>query len=259
MVPKSSRKSSWLVLTGLVVIPLTLSCDDTRVVQGECRDVYGADVCTWATFVGGDIEELGVTFPLEAAENVPAEMEMVWPPAPIAVLAFPAEAAQHTGFRHFELNWEHHGHPPATFMEPHFDFHFYTIPSEELESMDCSDTTKPERLPPDYVLPDAEDPEHGVLTGLCVPAMGMHAMRQEELESSEPFAATMLVGYYGGDVVFVEPMISRAKLLEGQSFSLDIPPLEDVAETFRYPTRFDAEFDESSRSYRIVLSGFAAR
>ena len=242
-----------VVATGL------LSCSRTRMVEGECRDVFGAEVCTWASFSGTGLVEFGVTFPLQVAENAPADMEMVWPPAPMAILALPDEAIELTGFTHFELNWEHHGHPPATFMEPHFDFHFYAISSEELSAVYCTDSTKPEMLPPDYVLPDVTDPEHGVLPGLCVPSMGMHAMRLDELENSEPFTASMLIGYYGGKMIFVEPMISRSTLLEGKGFSLDIPPLAGLAETIQYPTRFHAEFDQSSRTYRMVMSEFAAR
>lgn len=249
---------AWLTVLA-VATPLLLSCDDTRLVEGECRDVYGADVCTWATFAGTDLSEMGVTFPLAVAEAVPEEMEMVWPPAPIAILEMPQEATDLTGFTHFELNWEHHGHPPETFMEPHFDFHFYTIESDELGRIDCRDPTKPERLPAGFVLPDASDPERGVLTGLCVPSMGMHAMRNEELSSSEPFTATMLIGYYAGDVIFVEPMVSRARLLEEEGFTLDIPPLREYAEMIRYPTRFRAEFDQSSRTYELVLSDFLPR
>ena len=267
-----SVHKSWRSIVPVVVVLATglLSCrgsdanpDTTEMVaeavEGECRDVFGSEVCTWATFSGTRLVEFGVTFPMQVVENVPADMLAVWPPAAMAFLALPDEAEELTGFTHFELNWEHHGHPPETFLEPHFDFHFYGISSEDLDAIDCTDKTKPEKLPPDYVLPAAVDPEHGVLTGLCVPVMGMHAMRQGELESSEPFTATVLIGYYGGDLIFVEPMVSRSTLLEEKSFSLDIPPLAGLAETIRYPTRFHAEFDQSSRTYRMVLSEFAAR
>ena len=95
-----------------------------------------------------------------------------------------------------------------------------------------------------------------MLAGLCVPSMGMHAMHRDDLEGSGPFTASMLIGYYSGDLIFVEPMVSRAKLLEAKDFSLDVPSLPS-SETIRYPTRFQAEFDQSSRTYRMVLSEFA--
>jgi len=246
-------------LIGLTAVAVLAGCGEaTRRVEGECRDVYGADVCTWATFSDGAIDELGVDFPVAVAENVPEEMQMVWPPAPIAILEFPAEAVAATGLTHFELNWEHHGHPPQTFMEPHFDFHFYGIAPDRMSSIDCRDDTKAETLPEGYVLPDASDPEHGLLTGLCVPSMGMHAMTREQLASDEPFTATMLIGYYGGEVIFIEPMISRATLMEDRSFALDVPSLQGPTEITRYPSAFRADFDAGSGVYRLVFSGFTS-
>ena len=161
---------SWRVMIAVGVATGLLSCGGTdatpdtaeialETVEGECRDVFGADVCTWATFSGTALVEFGVTMPLESVENVPETMTMVWPPAPMAVLALPDGVEELSGFTHFELNWEHHGHPPETFMEPHFDFHFYTISTEDIRDIDCKDTSKPEHLPSDYSLPDAIDPE----------------------------------------------------------------------------------------------------
>ena len=127
-----------------------------------------------------------------------------------------------------------------------------------LESVHKSWRVMPEELPADYSLPDAIDPERRLLVGLCMPLMGMHAMPRHDLENSEPFRATMLIGYYSGNLIFVEPMVSRAMLMEEKSFSLDIPSLPST-EVVRYPARFAAEFDQSSRTYRMVFSEFAAR
>ena len=251
-----ARRSPIGALAALTV-SLT-ACSDTRVVEGDCRDVYGGDVCTWAEFSDEQLTAVGVTFPMRSAEDAPPELRMVWPPEPVAVLGLPAGVAEATGLTHFELNWEHRGHPPETFMEPHFDFHFYTIGKEELEAVYCTDASKPHELPDGYVLPDALDPEHGLLTGLCVPAMGMHAMPTAQLESPDKFTATMLLGYYGGELIFVEPMISRAALLRGQSIALDVPAVDGVAEGILLPTSFMAEYDEARAEYRLRLSGFGA-
>jgi hypothetical protein len=258
MLADSIRVAHRSVLTVLVAATGLVGCSDTRLVQGECRDVYGGNVCTWAEFAGEALTEVGVTFPVQTARDAPSELSMVWPPEPVAVLNFPEGVEEQTGFTHFELNWEHLGHQPETFMEPHFDFHFYTIPSDDLETVLCTDPTKPESLPAGYVLPDAVDLEHGVLTGLCVPAMGMHAMPQAQLASPDRFTANMLIGYYGGEVIFVEPMISRTALLRGEPFSMEVPRLPALGDGIQYPTRFRAEFDESDGTYRLALSGFVS-
>ncbi len=232
------------------------ACSDTRTVLGDCIEVYGGDVCTWAEMSGPTVTALGVDFPLASAQGAPSELRMVWPPEPVAVLMFPAGVEEATGFSHFELNWEHRGHPPETFMEPHFDFHFYTIDKEELEAIYCTDTSKPEALPAGYVLPDAIDPEHGLLTGLCVPAMGMHAMPRAQLESASKFTATMLMGYYAGDMIFIEPMISRSALLRQLSFELEVPAPPAPVEGVLVPARFAATFDEARGVYRMAFTGF---
>ncbi|HET9947625.1 MAG TPA: hypothetical protein VFQ22_01745 [Longimicrobiales bacterium] len=235
------------------------ACSGTRVAQGECQEVYGAEVCTFAELAGGEITAVGVSFPLQSARDAPDRLHLVWPPEPVAILALPEGVAERTGFTHFELNWEHEGHQPAAFQEPHFDFHFYTVASEQLEGIHCDDATKPAELPPGYVLPDVVDPKRGEQIGLCVPAMGMHAMPITELERSGPFTATMLLGYYGGHVVFVEPMVSRAELLRGRSFALDVPSLAEVTEGGPRPTRFVADFDEATETWRLKLTGFVER
>ncbi len=258
MVTKSSRSGRWVAIAAaLAAVAILVSCgESTEIVEGECRDVYGAAVCTWASWDGETLDEFGVSFPMAAAENVPESMEMTWPPAPIAILALPEGVGEATGFSHFELNWEHHGHQPRRFLEPHFDFHFYSIPSDDLGDIDCRDASKPEVLPEGYTLPDAMDPEQGLLTGLCVPSMGMHAMPVQELETPGTFDATILVGYYAGDVIFVEPMVSQRKLLEAEAFALPVPSLEGLVD-LNYPMTFRADFDEATRTYNFVFSDFA--
>lgn len=63
----------------------------------------------------------------------------------------------------------------------------------------------------------------------------------------------MIVGYYGGRPIFVEPMVSRAQLLRRADFELAMPASPDGV---RYPTRFRAEYVTRSDAYRLVFSGF---
>ena len=53
-------------------------------------------------------------------------------------------------------------------------------------------------------------------------------------------------------------MVSRAKLLDAEGFSLDVPSLPST-EGVQYPAHFNAEFDRSTRAYRMVFSGLSAR
>ena len=225
------------------------------VVQGECADLYGSEVCTWGETLGNDVVAFGATIPVGLVANAPAEMEMVWPPVAQARLALPAEVQSATGFQMLTVFWEAHGHPPGAYLAPHFDFHFYRIPPAEIDGIDCVDTTKPTALPASYALPDVEIPGLGMLLGLCVPAMGMHSLPEAEMTSTEIFEGTMVVGYNVGQPIFIEPMITAAKLNQRASFDLTVPTVPGWPTTGKYPGTFRAEYDSTAQSYSFRFSG----
>ncbi len=232
-------------------------------VQGSCADVYGSQVCTWARTQGDNLFEAGAVVPIASIENSPADEPMAWPPAAVAVLDIPEAAQQKSGLRHFTMYWEAGGHPPGAFLTPHFDFHFYTIASAERSAIDCVDLSKPAELPAVYALPDVQLPPHmaemtgvPVLTGLCVPQMGMHALPASEIESTELFHASMVVGYIHGKPIFIEPMVAKAMLMEKKSFDLAIPQIPGLVGA--HPTKFHAEYDATKQEYRMVFSEFTS-
>jgi hypothetical protein len=223
---------------------------------GECGDAFGGQLCTWGTAdAAGTILAYGVTVPMAAIEGAPDDHEMAWPPAANAVLAMPAEVAAATGVDHFTFFWEPHGHPPGAYLTPHFDFHFYGIDQATRQAIDCADTSKPDMLPADYILPDEEIPGLGTLVGLCVPQMGMHSAPRAEFESGVVFDGTMIIGYYQQSPIFFEPMVAREHLLRRQSFDLAVPTVSGVPAGVRYPRQFRAEYDAASDSYRLTFSG----
>lgn len=230
-------------------------------VKGACADVFQAQVCTWAKMKGQSLVEAGAVVPLASIENAPADQPMVWPPAAAAELDMPELVVQHGGFTQLTVFWEPGGHPPGAFMTPHFDFHFYTVPASERGAMDCSNVSKPASLPAGYGLPDIPLPSEmatmmGVpeLVGLCVPHMGMHALLTTEIERKDAFNGSMVIGYYNAKPVFIEPMLSKAMLMEKKSFDLPIPQVPGLAGA--QPTRFHAEYDASQQAYRFTFSGF---
>ncbi len=254
----STLRSTRIRLLGpmLCIVGLGLNAcgEGIQTIEGDCGSLYDGEVCTWAALSGDQVVEFGATVPIRAIESAPLDLEMVFPPKPVAVIPLPEEVAEATGFNHLMINWEPHGHPPALFAVPHFDFHFYTVDPVVVAAMDCSDMSKPAQLPESYALPDITIPGLGELVGLCVPGMGMHAMPAEEIDQTEPFGASMLVGYYEGDAIFLEPMIARAKLLSAERFTMEIPTATTAADVL-WPSRFEAVYDESTRVYRFTFSG----
>jgi hypothetical protein len=241
-------------LSCILALGLLACGESVETVDGDCGSMFGSQVCTWATVSGDDVIAFGATVPVSAIESAPLDAPMVWPPSPVAIIGLPQQVTQTLGFDHLMINWEAHGHPPALFMTPHFDFHFYTVDATDVAAMDCSDMSKPSQLPTDYALPDIQVPEIGELVGLCVPSMGMHAMPAEEVDQTEPFSTSTLVGYYHGNVIFVEPMIAREKLLADESFSLTVPSVPSVGAGVSWPVSFEAVFDEATQSYRFTYS-----
>jgi hypothetical protein len=140
----------------------------------------------------------------------------------------PMPARNATAFQFVELDWNPKGHG-APYLEPHFDFHFYTTSQAERDAILPSD--------PQYAVkaahapPAAEVPQFyaspAALLGIppvvtAVPQMGMHwvDVRSPELqgmlghpEAYRPFTKTFIYGAWDGRMTFMEPMITRAYIM----------------------------------------------
>jgi len=257
----------WTRTTGALLIGLALGAcaKETPIVEtpGECADVFGGQVCTWARMKGDSVVDAGATVAIASIENAPPEGAMTWPPTAAAVLKMPASVQQQTGFTHFTMYWEAMGHPPGPYLTPHFDFHFYTMSPESRMAIDCVDLSKPSALPAAYALPDVDLPPPMAemtgtpsLVGLCVPQMGMHALPASELESANLFRGTMVIGYDKAQPIFIEPMITKAMLEEKAGFDLPIPGIPGMSGNYAHA--FHAEYDAQQGAYRFVFSGFSS-
>jgi len=251
-------------LVALAVVLCACATKEVPIVEvkGECADVFQAQVCTWVRMRGTTVVEAGATVPLASIANAPKEEPMAWPPVAAARLSLPDTAVQQTGLTELTVYWEPMGHPPGPYLTPHFDFHFYTVPPEEQAAIDCADASKPAALPAGYALPDAALPPPMVamtgvstLIGLCVPHMGMHSLPAAEMESTTPFRGTMVIGYYHGALVFIEPMVTSSLLLEKKPFDLPIPGIPGMAGS--YPRTFHADYDPQQQVYHLVFTAFA--
>jgi len=251
---------------GLLVVATVLCACAKEVpvvdVVGECADVYQAELCTWARMQGTTVVAVGATVPIASIANAPDDEHMAWPPVPAATLRMPESVEQQSGLTELTVLWEAHGHPPGPYLTPHFDFHFYTIMPAERTAIDCADLTKPSVLPAEYSLPDVTLPPPmaemvglSTLIGLCVPEMGMHSLLTSELESTDMFRGSIVLGYYHGRPIFIEPMLTRALLLEKRSFDLPISSIPGMAGP--YPRAFRAEYDALQQVYHFVFSDFA--
>jgi hypothetical protein len=83
--------------------------------------------------------------------------------------------------------------------------------------------------------------------------MGMHSLPAAEFGSTGLFRGTMVIGYYGGKAIFVEPMITKAMLMEKAAFDLPIPSIPGMSGN--YPHAFHADYDAEKQVYRFVFGG----
>lgn len=233
------------IVSGLILLAGNASAA-VRIERGEEQIVAGRTVYSWAAFSGDEVVEAGVTLPLELIEHPPAEPG-AGPAGAISVLAFPAKVRETTFLNHFELNWEKGGHEPPVFMTPHFDFHFYSIPVEAVMAIAPPDPSPPkaELLPAGYIYPGAE---------FTVPQMGVHALKPADLE--RPFSDVLIFGFYGGQMIFIEPMVTQAKLLERQAVRYAIPVPTAVATATRIPTQFRLEYDQAGNACHLRFTDF---
>jgi hypothetical protein len=230
-------------------------CSREKLVQGECRQVSGADVCAWHTMQGDRLLSFGATIPVKVADNAPADVPMVWPPKADATIPLSDMVRTATGFSNVTIFWEPHGHPPGPYLTPHFDVHFNTM---DVSKIDCADSTKPApaAMPVAYELPDVAIPQLGTLVGICVPGMGMHAVLSSELHSGALFHQTMIVGFYHQRPIFVEPMVTKSTFTDRKTFTLDIPALVGTGAA-HFPTKFVAVYDSAAQAYKFTFSDFA--
>ena len=185
---------------------------------------------------------MGVTIPLAAFEDAPSSH----PFQDDLVLEMPDVAKEQTIVHHLRLNWLASGHGPDPYGDPHFDLHFLRGSVEEVDAIDCrADKRLPtaDKIPAGYGKPE-----------LCVNAMGYHSWPKADLEPGADFTASIIMGYFAGNVVFIEPMIAKSALMKKKTFELPIAkPRSAGGATTLYPTHMAATWDADAEAYTFEL------
>jgi hypothetical protein len=218
-------------------------------VAGETGTIAGQLVSTFATLnERGEITKVGVTLPL-ASIRATAMEEMV-------IARFPSQSVDQTGLDHLQLGFLPNGHTPTFWQVPHFDIHYHRVSIATREGIDCTAEPMPaaDRLPEGYTIPGT-GPEPA---GSCVPAMGIHAhdTSSPEVIGAEPFDETMILGYHGGELTFIEPMITIERMETTEDLDRAIPAPARLAPPARFPTRFTMTYLDEGDSYELVTSDF---
>jgi hypothetical protein len=85
--------------------------------------------------------------------------------------------------------------------------------------------------------------------------MGLHWTDPTSPEFSPAgFSRTFIYGSWDGEVIFAEPMITRAFLLTQPNILLDLPVPTQFAKAGYYPAAYRVVFDARAREYRVALA-----
>jgi hypothetical protein len=137
--------------------------------------------------------------------------------------------------------------------------HFYTISDDARLRMSPEDPqyqTKGQRLPGADYVPDG----YVAIPDVLVPQMGNHLIDPTSPElNGTKFTETLIYGSYDGELIFIEPMITKAWLetRPEHNEALKLPARYPAAGL--WPTNWTTRFDETTKEYRIELGGLTKR
>lgn len=165
-----------------------------------------------------------------------------------------------TPYRLASIDWNPRGHPPAMYGLPHFDFHFYLVDAATRDAIGAPDPAALEAVgskPPEKGLL----PAHYVYPGeATVPQMGAHWIDPASHEfHGETFDRTFIYGTWDGQVIFHEPMITRAFIESRPDATFEFAAPSRYATPGWYPSAYRLGFDPEAGEYRIALVEFAER
>ena len=194
---------------------------------------------TYVTLENGIPVELGVEMTEGALKGLPAATEHAGHHNHSREFAFELplpEQAGVTAYKTVNLGWMPNGHEPP-YNRPHFDFHFYTISEAERVAITPTDpqwAQKAGSFPQPAFVP-ARYFAVSTLVGappaaVAVPLMGMHWLdvASPELSGAE-FTYTFFYGSWNGQMIFAEPMITKAFLESRESLTAALPPAAQYA------------------------------
>lgn len=160
-------------------------------------------------------------------------------------------------FNFVMLNWNPLGHPPTGIYDlPHFDIHFFMIPSNEVATIPGLPVTEmdPEPALAKYI------PGNYVMIPGRVPAMGSHWEDTTAAEYNRAlFTETFLFGSYQSKVIFYEPMITVDYFLSDPNLTKPVPQPSAVQVDGYYPQEYKIVRNPKTKEYMVILADLTFR
>jgi len=256
---KIVNRGSLILVKATMVMAFILGCSESRnlgptemTYNGSSQDLGGGNAYAFTT-----IDDSGkpIAIGLRMSETALAGLQAEPPNDATGwetIIPLPKEAAT-AGYDHIGIDWNPRGHiPNGIYNTPHFDFHFYMISQAEKEKItakgeDLARAHKapaPEYMPEGYILPK----------GTEVPRMGAHAIDPSSPEfNQQPFTKTFIYGFYDGQMIFLEPMMTKTFLETKPNTTDRIKLPRTYAKNGYYPTVYSVRYNATQREFEISL------
>lgn len=239
-----------MIVTALAAAACQGSAASTPVAMhvGESRALGEGSARSWVSLAAdGTPRALGITLTeaaLDALESGGAGG---------LTLRLPTEATA-PPFDHIELRWiGSAAEPDAIFERPQLGVHFYLLSPAEREAI--RDSAEAAQIPALELIPRSYIP----LARLLARA-GTHWIDPTAPElNGEPLSGSLLYGFYGGRMSFLEPRIAGALLRSRRELTREIKLPEHYARPGYYPTRYRVRYDADAREYTLALEGLLRR
>lgn len=246
-----------LAYIAMLVVGLFITgCEDsndpskTSTYKGAVKNIGNGTAQSWVTMnEAGEPTSYGVTLSANALTGLPQAE-----PGTEFMLPMPAEAAL-TGINHISLDYNPHGHEPENvYTVEHFDVHFYMIDSAKRNQITPGMDTVPvaaQYIPVDYFCP----------APMAVPRMGVHYIDSKAGElHGHDFDQTFIYGYWRGEMVFMEPMLTMDFLKNTTTFTTPLKQPQAWQKTGHYyPTSYGVRRNPSTGDIVIEMTGLTKR
>lgn len=223
-----------------------------KTITGENKSLGNGTAYSWINLdAEGNPSAIGVNFTESALSGLPEGEAAEY------ILPLPDEASV-TAYNHIGLDWNPKGHEPQGIYDTaHFDVHFYMIGQEERDEITATedDMAKIEKKPKPEFIPEGYVPTPGGVT-----RMGAHWIDPSSPEfNGQPFEETLVYGFYNGEMVFIEPMVTIDFLKTKPNLTKQLKLPGSYPTSAYYPTGYSIKYNEINKEYMVALEEMTLR
>ena len=178
-------------------------------------------------------------------------------------LRFHPNATKSLPYDHVSLDWAQMGHgPEGVYDVPHFDIHFYMIPTETQMGI-VADMPYPAGPDAFAARPPGTIPQ-SYFPGPFVEMMGTHWIKKDEflplIMREQSFKHTFIYGSHENKLIFFEPMVTLETIRSKQNIvtAIDQPQEYPIANKY-YAANYAITHDAKMKVHRVSLQNMSLK